>query len=148
MSADVRRLDHVAIAVRDTEAALRTFHERLALPIVHREELAEPHVRLTYLQAGNAYLQLVEPLEPDGEIARFLDEHGEGLHHLCFGVVDLDAAIGQLSPDGHDAAPGNGRGRRSAFVPGPLAHGVRIECTEFHYDEDVQGSLGWLPGED
>jgi methylmalonyl-CoA/ethylmalonyl-CoA epimerase len=138
----VRRLDHVAIAVRDTEAALRTYKGQLALEVVHREEVAEPHVLLTYLQVGNAYVQLVEPLDPEGEIAHWIEAHGEGLHHICFGVDDLDGAI---AAGGSDVAVGTGRGRRTAFLPAPPDHGVGIECIEFDYEEDVQRSLGWLP---
>jgi catechol 2,3-dioxygenase-like lactoylglutathione lyase family enzyme len=118
----------------------------MALEVVHREEVADPHVLLTYLQAGNAFIQLVEPLEPDGEIARWIDEHGEGLHHICFSVDDLDGAITDLSADGDGSvARGAGRGRSTAFLPGPPPHGVRVECIEFRYEEDVQSSLGWLP---
>ena len=49
-------------------------------------------MRLTYLDAGNAFLQLVEPLDPASALATWLDEHGEGLHHICFGVDDVPAA--------------------------------------------------------
>jgi len=142
----LRRLDHVAVAVRDTEEALRTFRDRLSLRVVRSEEIPTPHVRLTYLDCGNAYLQLVEPLEPDLELARWIDEHGEGLHHICFGADDPVAAAGRLAPEGAPPpAGGTGRGRVSAFVPGGPVHGVRVECTEFRREEDVEGTAGWLP---
>lgn len=141
----LRRLDHVAVAVRDTKAALGHFRDRLGLEVVRSEEIPVPHVRLTYLDAGNAYIQLVEPLDPELEIARFLDEHGEGLHHICFGVDDVAAAAVALAqPDAGEVRLGSGRGRVSAFVPGPAAHGVRIECTEFDRAEDVERTSGWL----
>jgi methylmalonyl-CoA/ethylmalonyl-CoA epimerase len=140
----LRRLDHVAIAVRDTAEALRYFSERLGLEVARSEELASPHVRLTYLDAGNAYIQLVEPLDADADLARWLDENGEGLHHVCFGVDDVLEAAGRLSLGGDTPSVGSGRGRVSAFVPGPLEHGVRVECTEFRRDEDVDGTPGWL----
>lgn len=141
----LRRLDHVAIAVRDTEQALTHFRDRLGLRVASSEQLETPPVRLTYLDAGNAYLQLVEPLDPTIEIARFLDEHGEGLHHICFGADDPMRAAGALAPaDGPPVTRGSGRGRVSAFVPGPAAHGVRVECTEFRRDEDVDRTPGWL----
>lgn len=137
----VRRLDHVAVAVRDTDAALRTFRDRIGLPVVHSERLDPPGVRLTYLDLGNCYLQLVEPLRPDSELARWLEEHGEGLHHLCFGVDDPLAAAAALAPAGAPAPmPGRGRGRVSVFVPGQPRHGVALECTEFRAEEDAGGS--------
>ncbi|MGH2945549.1 MAG: VOC family protein, partial [Solirubrobacteraceae bacterium] len=109
----LRRLDHVAVVVRCTERALEHFGARLGLPVVASEELRTPHVRLTYLSTGNAYLQLVEPLSRDGPIAEHLREHGEGLHHVCFGADDPVADAGALG-DGAPATAGSGRGRTSA----------------------------------
>ncbi len=139
----IRRLDHVAVVVRSTEEALAHFSTRLGLPVVWSEELDVPAVRLTYLSTGNAFLQLVEPLSEEGPIASFIEEHGEGVHHVCFGADDPieDAtAIGSAG----DATAGRGRGRVSAFAPGPVVHGVRIECTRFDLQEDVEDSPGVL----
>ena len=143
----VRRLDHVAVLVRDTEAALGYFRDRLGLAVARSEEIPTPHVRLTYLDAGNAYIQLVEPLDPTLELARSLEESGEGLHHICFGVDDPVAAAQELALDGTTPRAGGGRGRVSAFVPGPTAHGVLVECTEFRREEDVERTPGWLGAE-
>jgi methylmalonyl-CoA/ethylmalonyl-CoA epimerase len=140
----IRRLDHVAIAVWDTEIALRHFRDRLGLRVVHREELDRPRIRLTYLDAGNALLQLVEPLDDDSDIARSLEENGEGLHHICFGVDDALGAADSLAANDGEAVIGTGRGRISAFVPGAPVHGVRVECTEFQAREDVEQTPGWL----
>lgn len=144
----IRRLDHVAVVVRDTEAALRTYRDRFGLRVGHTEVQEGAGVRLTYLDCGNAWLQLVEPLYPEAPIGRWLAEHGEGLHHLAFGVEDSLAAAAALAPDG--APPpveGGGRGRVSSFVPGGPQHGVRLECTDFVYEEDVTRAAGWLAPE-
>lgn len=142
----IRRLDHVAVVVRDTERALRTYRDRLGLPVSHSEVQDGARVRLTYLDCGNAFLQLVEPLDPTSELGRWLEEHGEGLHHLGFGVDDALAAAAALAGDGAPApVEGRGRGRVSAFVPGREASGVRLECTDFDYEQDVVHSAGWLP---
>lgn len=140
----LRRLDHVAVAVRDTEAALAYFRDRLGLQVAHSEEQESPRVRLTYLDAGNVFVQLVEPLDPEHELARWIAEHGEGIHHVCFGAEDPVDAAAELAVNGAAPAPGSGRGRVSAFVPGDVAHGVRVECTEFRFDEDVERTAGWL----
>jgi hypothetical protein len=107
--------------------------------------LATPHVRLTYLDCGNAFLQLVEPLGPDQELSRWLAENGEGLHHICFGVDDVLGAAAELASGPATPVQGSGRGRVSAFVPGEPPHGVRLECTEFRRADDVDGTAGWLP---
>ena len=143
----LRRLDHVAVLVRDTEAALRFYRDRLGLRLASTEEIREPHVRLTYLDAGNAYVQLVEPLDPASSLAAALDEQGEGLHHICFGVDDVPEAISHLSDDGVPTMLGSGRGRLSGFLALADSHGVRIECTEFVREQDVDGVAGWLAGE-
>jgi methylmalonyl-CoA/ethylmalonyl-CoA epimerase len=140
----LRRLDHVAILVRSTDAALRYYQGELGLPVHSSEEIDSPHVRLTYLDAGNAFVQLVEPLDPASALGTWLDEQGEGLHHICFGVDDVPAAAAALS-DGVPPTLGSGRGRASAFVTTSDSHGVRIECTQFVRDEDVDRVAGWLP---
>jgi methylmalonyl-CoA/ethylmalonyl-CoA epimerase len=143
----IRRLDHVAIAVRDADAALRRLSAGYGLEVLADEEIESPHVRLVYLDCGNAFLQLVQPLDREGPLSEFIAEHGEGLHHVCFGVEEVEAGARALAADGTPpAAIGSGRGRRSAFVAGPAPSGVRVEVTEFRREEDVEGSAGWLPG--
>jgi methylmalonyl-CoA/ethylmalonyl-CoA epimerase len=139
----IRRLDHVAIAVADTETAIAQLGDRLGLAVIHREELARPAVRLTYLDLGNCLLQLVEPLDEAEPVAEWLRSHGDGLHHLCFGVDDV-AGVAAALGDGSPVPLGSGRGRDSAFVAGTAA-GVRLECTEFRREEDVERRAGWLP---
>jgi methylmalonyl-CoA/ethylmalonyl-CoA epimerase len=142
----IRRLDHVAVLVRDTEDALRFYEGHLGLRVQSSEEIPVPHVRLTYLDAGNAYLQLVEPLDSTSPLSMQLDEHGEGLHHVCFGVDDVETAVTALGDDGSEVALGTGRGRPSGFVSTAASHGVRIECTEFDRRLDVDAVPGWLDG--
>jgi methylmalonyl-CoA/ethylmalonyl-CoA epimerase len=129
----IRHLDHVGIVVRDTAVALTHFRDRLGLPVVAVDEPPEMPVHLTYLEMGNAYLQLVEPLDSESPIAQWLAEHGEGLHHICFAVDDLLETLEDTRPAGA-AQPllGSGRGHPTAFLAGEPLHGVRIECTEIH----------------
>ena len=142
----LRRLDHVAIVVRDTDEALRFYRDHLGLRVVSSEEIPAPRVRLTHLDAGNAYVQLVEPLTADSPVARWLDERGEGLHHLCFGVDDVAASIAELSDDGSAVTLGSGRCRVSGFVSTASSHGAAIELTEFIEPDDVQAMPGWFDG--
>jgi methylmalonyl-CoA/ethylmalonyl-CoA epimerase len=142
----IRRLDHVAVVVRDTEEALRFYSGRLGLAVASSEEIPTPHVRLTYLDAGNAYVQLVEPLDADSPLAAWLDEHGGGLHHICFAVDDVAGAVASLSDPGAEVVLGSGRGRVSSFVTSSNGNAVRIECTEFDHALDVDGMPGWLTG--
>jgi methylmalonyl-CoA/ethylmalonyl-CoA epimerase len=139
----IRRLDHVAVLVRSTDEALRFYSDRLGLAVHSTEQLQAPNVRLTYLDAGNAYIQLVEPLDSTSPLGSWLEENGEGLHHICFGVDDVQSAVAELSDPGSDVVLGSGRGRLSSFVTAD-GRGVRIECTEFRREEDVDRASGWL----
>jgi methylmalonyl-CoA/ethylmalonyl-CoA epimerase len=143
----IRRLDHVAVAVADTERALRYFRDRLRLAVAAVDEPLEVPVRLTYLDLGNAWLQLVEPLDPHHSLASWLAEHGEGVHHICFGVDDV---VSELARIGAQNLPvpqlGSGRGRPAGFAAGDPPHGVRIECTVFDRAADVDQTRGMLGG--
>jgi methylmalonyl-CoA/ethylmalonyl-CoA epimerase len=140
----VRRLDHVAVVVWSTSEALKFYEGHLGLRVQSSEEIESPPVRLTYVDTGNAFLQLVEPLDPTSSIAAWLEEHGEGLHHICFGVDDVEHAVTALSDPGTSIMLGNGRGRVSSFVSTGDSHGVRIECTEFQRASDVDAVRGYL----
>lgn len=139
----IRRIDHVAILVRDSAAAVEFFTTQLGLTVSHAEDSEAAGARLTYLDAGNAYLQLVEPASPESPLMQRLGERGEGLHHVCFAVDDVPSAATGLG-DGTPPLLGRGRGRVSAFVPGGEPFGVLFECTEFRPAEDVAGRPGWL----
>ena len=134
----LKRLDHVAVAVADTDRALEYFCGQLGLEVASSEEIQTPHVRLTYLDASPIFIQLVEPLDDDSPIAAHLREHGEGLHHIAFGVDDVPTAAAALAdPGAPDVTVGSGRGRPSAFVPGEVHHGTRVEVTRFERAADV-----------
>ena len=141
----IRRLDHVAVVVESTETALLYFRDRLGLEVTAVDEPPEVPVRLTYLDLGNTWLQLVEPLDPTHPVATWLREHGEGLHHICLGVDDVECELRRIGPSGLPVPPlGSGRGRPAGFPAGEPPHGVRIECTSFRESEDA----GWLERSD
>ncbi len=139
----IRRLDHVAVAVRNTDAALTYFRDSLGLAVVAVDYPPEIPARLTYLDLGNTWLQLVEPLTADHPLATWLGEHGDGLHHICLGVDDVQEELRRLAPGAPAPPLASGRGRPAGFVAGDVHHGVRIECTVFKADEDLaSGMLG------
>jgi methylmalonyl-CoA epimerase len=125
-----KRLDHVAIVVGDTDRAIEDFSTAFGATVVDQEELDDPPVRLTYLDVGAVTLQLVQPRPGNTELAEHLAAHGEGLHHVCFEVDDLLDAVRDLTGGREPELVIDGRGRRSAFLPGAPAHGLRIELTQ------------------
>lgn len=124
----LRWLDHAAIAVADIDAALPYYEETLGLKVVHDEIADDPGVRLCYLDAGNAYIQLVEPVRP-GPVQQFLDEHGEGLHHICFAVDDIPRMLAAADDGNGVQVFMGGRERLACFLSGTPT-GVLIELTE------------------
>lgn len=127
------KLDHIAIVVGDTEAALTFYRDTLRLPFLFDEVLTDQPVRVTHLDLGACHLQLVEPLRDDHPLAEFLRQHGEALHHVCFGVEDVVRAIDELpgwNLRSRDAQPRSGpRGRLAVFIEPSGTRGVRLELT-------------------
>jgi len=118
-SAAILGVDHVALVVRDVEASLAFFTGQLGLPVLRDEvTTASGGARLVFLDAGNVAIQLVCPTGPDGPMAEHLAAHGDGLHHICLAVDDIDASLAALAPDAGVPVAVGGRGRRTAFLPG------------------------------
>lgn len=123
-----RRIDHIGVVVRDMEAAVEHFTERYGL--VLDGDWTEPNgrLRLVYLAAGDTTLQLVTPLR-EGPLTDFLDDRGEGIHHVCLEVADLEAAIGSIDGEVESDPYLGGRGARVCFLT-DRSHGVLVELTE------------------
>lgn len=88
----IKGIDHIAIAVADTESALAVWRDMFGLEVRHSEVVNEETVRLTHLSGGGTDLQLVEPLTADHPLKKWIEENGSGIHHICF-VADTDEPI-------------------------------------------------------
>ena len=126
-------LDHLAIVVPDTEAALRIWRDKVGLTVLLSETVNNGSVQLTHLALGNTQLQLVQPLVEGHPLFDWLAAHGPGLHHLCFAVDDVEAAAAALPA--HGLAPGapaphqGTQGKRALYVDPDGTGGVRVELT-------------------
>ena len=131
---DQPRLDHVGVAVRSLEQALAPYRDGLGLAVQEIEEVATEQVRVAFLPAGDTRIELLEPTSAESTIARFLDRRGEGIHHLCFQVDDIEAALTRLRAAGVrlvDEVPRRGAGGcRVAFVHPKGMGGVLVELLE------------------
>ena len=130
--ADRPRIAHVGVAVPDLDVALAFYRDVLGLE-AHAPEVADG-ATIVALPFGDAEVELLAPLQPDSPIARFLTRRGPGIHHICYRVADLDAALRACRDAGYrliDEVPRLGAGgRRIAFVhPGATA-GILLELTE------------------
>lgn len=129
-----RRIDHVGIAVRDLEAAIETYSRVFGSAPARRENVREQRVEVAAFEIGESSVELLQGTEVDSVISRFVDRHGEGLHHVCFEVEDVDAAAGRLESSGFEivSAPSEGSGgTRVVFVHPRSAHGVLLELVQY-----------------
>jgi methylmalonyl-CoA/ethylmalonyl-CoA epimerase len=130
--ADLPRIAHVGIAVPDIGAALAFYTDVLGLE-PHAPETADG-ATIVCLPFGESEVELLAPRDADGPIARFLAKRGAGIHHVCYRVADLDAALAACRAAGYrlvDETPRIGaEGRRIAFVHPKATAGILLELTE------------------
>jgi len=129
----LKKIDHIGIVVRSIEEALKVYRDALGLPLAHVQEVPEQKVKIAFLPVGDCEIELVEPTAADSGVARFLEKRGEGLHHICFEVEDIEAALQDLAARGLrliDKQPRQGAIGRVAFLHPKSAHGVLIELVE------------------
>ncbi len=126
------KLDHIGIAVKSIDAA--KIYEALGLSIDHVETVETQGVRTAFLSAGDANLELLEPMGPDTAVARFIEKRGEGIHHICLRVTNLEEHLARLKAAGfrliNDAPVPGAHGRRVAFLHPAAGNGVLIELSE------------------
>jgi len=128
------RIDHVAIAVHDLEAAIDYYRRAFGAEVHHREVVERDGVEEALLEVGGSFIQLTTPTRPDSPIATFLDRRGEGLHHIGYRVDDCAAALAAVVEAGGRAIdekprPGS-RGTVVAFVHPKGSFGTLIELVE------------------
>jgi len=129
----IRHLDHVAVAVREAAPRLAFYRDVLGLPLVRSEEVPDEKVRVTILGSGPGRLELLEPTAPDSPVGRFLDQRGEGIHHLCYLVDSVASSCATLSQAGYRLVGGSRRGSEGtllAFLHPKDTGGVLIELRE------------------
>jgi methylmalonyl-CoA/ethylmalonyl-CoA epimerase len=124
-----QNLDHLAIAVPDTEDALKIWRDTMGIPLLYSEVVNGGSVRLTHLDLGNTQLQLVEPLTPDHPLQAWLAKNGPGLHHFCLKVDDVSEAQKDspvpTAPNPHQGT----QGKRALFFDKTATQGVQVEVT-------------------
>ena len=134
MSLKSQGLDHVAIAVKDLDAAIALYRDVLGLELAEIEEVPEQQVRTAIFGHGTGRIELICPTAPDTGVAKFLEKRGEGLHHICVEVPDIEAAMSALRERGaplidQTPKPGAG-GAKVAFVHPKGLHGVLVELRQ------------------
>ena len=127
-------IHHIAIVVRDLDTALAFYQDALGLEMAERREVPEEGVEIAFLPAGEGEIELLRPLDEESGVARFLEKRGEGLHHVCLAVEDVETAVERLREGGAQLLSEeplvNEHGTRYVFVHPTSSHGVLLELYE------------------
>ena len=129
----IGKIHHVAVIVRDLDVALDLYRGKLGLQVETVMNMAYDHVTIGFLPVGETKIELVMPTDTTTGSARFLESKGEGFHHVCFEVPDIQAALDRLAAMGLtviDAAPRKGGEGPVAFIHPKSCHGVLVELIE------------------
>jgi methylmalonyl-CoA/ethylmalonyl-CoA epimerase len=128
------KIDHLGIAVNSIESALKFYSEILGLKLEGEEVIADQKVKTAFLPIGDTEVELLESIATDGPVAKFIENKGEGLHHIAFKVDGLDAVLRELGEKRVrliDSTPRIGAGnKRIAFLHPKDAFGVLVELCE------------------
>jgi methylmalonyl-CoA epimerase len=127
-------IDHVAIAVADLDAAVAWYQTMFGATVAHRERIDSDGVEEALLRVADSYIQLLTPVSVESPVARYLERHGEGIHHVGYRVADVASALARLQSEGArviDAVPRPGsRGTTVAFVHPKTSFGTLIELVQ------------------
>lgn len=136
LSEGVKRIDHIAIVVRDLESALTFYRDMLGIVPSRVLEFPQEGVRIAFLPlggSGGSEIELLEPSNPEGSVARFLDQRGGGLHHICLEVPDINRALDELRTAGArvlDESPRPTAEGRGIFLHPKGTGGVLLELVQ------------------
>ena len=131
--AKIKKINHVAIVVRDIEESLRFWRDQLDLKLDHVEDVPSQASMVAFIPVGEGEIELVQPTDMDTGLGKYLEKRGEGMHHLCIEVDDIDGMLDDLKAKGVQLIDEVARdlpGRRMAFIHPRAANGVLVELYE------------------
>ena len=128
----IEKIDHIGIVVKDLDKAIKVYSEGLGLSLKRIDQSEEFQVKIAFLPVGEVLVELIEPIGP-GEIQDYLNTHGEGLHHICYRVPDIEKALeevgAKLKMRDQKPRPG-GAGSKVAFLDPHSIFNVETELVE------------------
>ncbi len=130
----MKRIAHIAIAVKDLAASKELFRRLLGIPVSHEEQVEHQGVRTAMFQVGETAVELLEGTNPDSPVSKFIGKKGEGIHHISLMVEDVDQEMTRLRNAGFefvDDQPGPGADETLvAFLHPRTTNGVLIEISQ------------------
>ena len=139
----IKNIDHMGIVVRSLDEAVRYYEQALGLSCSGREEVPSQKVRTAFFLVGGVRLELLEPTSADSPVARFLEKHGEGLHHVAFATDDIMGQLRKASKAGcrllQETPLEGAGGKLTAFLHPKSTHGVLTEFCSMKTRNDTEG---------
>ncbi|MGB5105643.1 MAG: methylmalonyl-CoA epimerase [Candidatus Zixiibacteriota bacterium] len=135
----IRKINHIAIAVKDIEVSKKLFALIGNAVASETTLVADQKVKICFIETGETRIELIQPIAGNVGVAKFLEKRGEGLHHICLAVDNIEGALADYKSRGFrliDEVPRfGGEGRRVAFMHPQSTNGVLIELeeTSSHY---------------
>lgn len=129
----IKRLNHVSVAVRSIEDALKFYRDILGLEVSAIQHLEDRQLNVAFVKIGDTELELLEPTSEDNTVTRFLNRRGPGLHHICLEVDDIQKAIDEFQARGAqfvDPYPSRGAVGQVAFMLPETGRGVLVELNQ------------------
>jgi methylmalonyl-CoA/ethylmalonyl-CoA epimerase len=130
----IKRIHHIGIVVEDLEGALSFWQDALGLQVAQQTEVPEQEVRIAFLPVGEGEIELIKPTTATSGTAKFLDKRGQGIHHICVEVDNIDELLRQLKAKKvrliDETARQGADGKKYAFVHPESTKGVLIELYE------------------
>lgn len=129
----IRKVHHVAVVVRSVDQALKFYRDALGLAVTESATVAEQGVKAVLLGLGEDEIELIEPLDPQSGVGRYLDKRGEGVHHICFETDDIEEEMEKAQAAGVrliDTRPRRGLAGRVCFMHPAATGGVLVELAE------------------
>lgn len=129
----IKKINHIAIVVEDIDVALGFWRDQLGLVLDHVEDVPSQASKVAFIPVGDGEVELVQPTDPESGLGKYLLKRGEGMHHLCIEVDDIEGVLNDLKAKGVqliNQVPQDLPGRRMAFIHPKAANGVLVELYE------------------
>ncbi len=130
----IEKVDHLGIAVASLDETLPFYTEKLGLRLIAIEEVPSEQVRVAFLDASNIKLELLEPMSQESAVAKFVEKRGQGLHHIAFGVQNINERLLEMKEQGirmiHETPKSGAGGAQVAFMHPKSTCGVLFELCD------------------
>ena len=130
----IKKVEHIGVAVASIEKSIHVFRDLLGMPLERVYESDAIKTKIAFFPVGGCTIELIEPMDPESPAAKFIQKRGEGIHHICLGVENVEAALRDFEAKGIELLNKTPRrtqdGRLIAFLNPKSTHGVLIELEE------------------